>query len=74
MGSEVGGLDGSSLGSGPGDGRSMVSHHWPNRLRRHLIVSSWAFWVTTSASIIEHVRMDMAWMMQSSVVREGCSK
>ena len=37
-----------------------------------MIALSLTLRVASGASIISHVRMDMAWMMRSSGVREGC--
>ena len=68
----VGGVDGSVIGAVTGYGRAMVSIHWINRSWRFLIASSWVLQVTTVASIIAHVSMEMEWMMQSYGLIEGC--
>ena len=74
MGGAVGSVYGTILGAGTRDGISMVSLHCPNRSRRSLIVSSWALQVTAGTSVESHLSMDMAYMMPSTGVREGCSR
>ena len=71
LGSEVGGVDGTTLGTGTGDGRAMESIHWKNRSRSSVIASIWVVQVTMGASVIAHVRMNMACMMRSSGSRES---
>ena len=73
MGVEVGGFYGSTLGTVTGDSRAMVYFHWPNISWRSLIESSWLLQVTSGASVISQVSMDMEWMMIYSGVIEGCT-
>ena len=55
-----------------GDRREMVSLHCTNILHMSVIASNWVLQVLVDTSSIAHARMDMAWMMRSSGVREGC--
>ena len=74
LGAEFGGVGGTTLGAGTGDGRVMEYLHWPNISWSYFIALSWALQVVLVVSVISHVRMDMAWMMQFSGVIEGCVK
>ena len=67
----MGGVVVTAIGYDTGYGSVMVSLHWSNRSQMSVIVSNWSLQMTAGASIIAHVRMDMAWIIRSSGAREG---
>ena len=70
LGAEFVDVDGTTLGYGTSYGRAVEYLHFPHIFQRSVIELTWLLEVSSGASVIAHVSMDMACMMRYFGVRE----